>query len=231
MTTRVILLLALLSATTAQRVPPQVFETSFSNNVVSVLAVNLPAHASATPLEASHDSFWISLNTASVAFTRQQDKVTVQFEPGDVHFFSSFETKLLTNNGADDFHGVLVALKPRALITSGCECESRSGKSVCGCKGGGHLDSLWALALGEVTLAGTSLRSGEGFRAAATRDDMLLVAITDLDLDDEIDARNSNSTPKAALQLKAGNAAWIPGGRHQFKNSGGSIARFVTFEF
>lgn len=232
MTVKVILLLALLSSlTAAQTAPPQTFENRFSNNVVSVWEVNLSAHASATPLEDSHDSFWISLNTATVSFTRQQDKATVQFEPGDVRFFPSFETKLLTNSGADDFHGVLVALKPRALITNGCECESRSGKSVCGCKGGGHLDSLWALALGEVTLAGTSLRAGEGFRSAASRDDMLLVAISDLDLDDEVRTGDGDSASKTSLHLKAGETAWIPGGRHQLKNAGANTARFVTFEF
>jgi len=224
-------LLGLLSGIAiAQSSPRQVYETRFQNNVVNVSEIDLPAHATANPLEAAHDSFWVALSPANVTFSRQQDKVAVQFEPGDVRFFSSFETKLLANTGADDFHGVLVALKPRALITNGCECESRSGKSVCGCSGG-HLDSLWALALGEVTLAGTSLRPGEGYRSAAVRDDMLVVAVTDVELDDEARSPESETSPRRSIHLKAGEAAWIAGGRHQLKNTGAATARFVTFEF
>jgi len=231
-TRRLILLLVLLGiGASAQSSSQGNYHSRFENDVVAVYEVDLASHASASPFEAAHDSFWISLSPASVTFSRQQDKTVVQFEPGDVRFFPSFETKLLTNTGPTEFRGVMVALKPRALISNGCECTGNTGKTLCGCKGANHLESLWAFSLGDVTLAGTSLAAGEGFSSAASRDDMLLVAVTDVRLQDDAGSAEPEREQKAALRLNAGEAVWIIGGRHQFKNVGTTTARFVTFEF
>jgi hypothetical protein len=227
---RFILLLALLGVAHGQSSPQTAYQSRFENDVVAVYEVDLLARASASPLEAAHDSFWVSLTSANVTFSGQ-DKTTVQFEPGDVRFFPSFETKLLTDTGSTEFRGVMVALKPRALISSACECTGNTGKTLCGCKGAGHLESLWAFSLGEVTLAGTSLAAGEGFRSAAPRDDMLLVAVTDLQLQDEANSGGADTLNLPPLRLKAGEAAWIRGGRHQLKNIGNAPVKFVTFEF
>ena len=207
------------------------YQSRFENDVVSVYEVDLPAHASASAIEGAHDSFWVSLSPSTVVFSTQQGNSMVQLEPGDVRFFPSFETKSLTNNGPGEFRGVMVALKPRALISNGCECTGNTGKTICGCKGASHLESLWALSLGEVTLAGTSLASGEGFRSAAPRDDMLLVAVTDLQLQDQTRTPGGDSDDGPSLRLKAGEAAWIRAGRHQFRNVGNASVKFVTFEF
>jgi hypothetical protein len=204
------------------------YHLRFENDVVAMYQLDLVPQAAVRPLLAMHDSFWISLSTAEVTFSREQDKLAVQLNPGDVHFFSSFETNLVTNSGHSNFRGVLVVLKPRALISAGCECNGNTARTICGCKGATHLEPLWALSLGEVTLAGTSLAAGEGFRAAAPRDDMLLVAVTDVELEDAAARTNSE---QSALKLSAGQAAWIPQGRHQFRNTGDETARFVTIEF
>jgi hypothetical protein len=228
---RFILLLALLGVASSQSSLRTAYQSRFENDVVAVYELDLLAHASASPFEAAHDSFWVSLTSASVTFSGQQDKTMVQFEPGDVRFFPSFETKLLTDTGSTEFRGVMVALKPRALISSACECTGNTGKTLCGCKGAGHLESLWAFSLGDVTLAGTSLAAGEGFRSAAPRDDMLLVAVTDLQLEDEANSAGADTLNAPPLRLKAGEAAWIRGGRHQLKNVGNTAVKFVTFEF
>jgi hypothetical protein len=206
------------------------YQTKFENDVVAVYELNLAAHASTSTFQSAHDTFWLSLTDSTVSFSHQQSKTDVRWQPGDTRFFPSFETNLLTNTGITEFRGVMVALKPRGLISGACDCAGNTSKTICGCKGATRLDPLWALSLGEVTLAGTSLAAGESFRAAALRDDMLLVAITDVDLAD-LGAQDSESSPLPVRRLKSGDALWINGGRHQFKNVGSETARFVTFEF
>ena len=206
------------------------YQTKFENDVVAVYQLNLAAHASAPTLQSAHDTFWVSLTDSSLSFSREQSKSDVRWQPGDTRFFPSFETNLLTNTGATEFRGVIIALKPRGLISGACDCAGSTSKTICGCKGGTHLESLWALSLGSVTLAGTSLSAGESFRAAALREDMLLVAVTNITLTD-LGTQDSDSAGLPVLRLKSGDAIWIVGGRHQFKNVGNELARFVTFEF
>jgi hypothetical protein len=202
------------------------YQSTLENDVVAAYEVNLPAHASAPNFQSAHDTFWIALNDGVVGFIGSKDsKKEVRFAAGDTRYLASFEAKSLVNDGADTFRGVLVALKPRGLTGNNCQCGAGNASFVCGCSSSQHLDPLWALALGNVTLAGTTLSVGEAFRAALRRDDMLLVAVTDVQLEDEAD-ENSN-----AILLRSGQAAWIRSGRHQFKNVGGAAARFVTIEF
>lgn len=221
------LLLMFVAVANAQTGTQGNYRSKFENDVVAVYALDLAEHASAASMESAHDSFWVSLSSATVVFSGQRDS-TAEFAVGDVRFFPSFEIKRLANNGTTDFHGILVVLKPRALISNPCDCTGNTGKTLCGCKGANHFEPLWAYSLGNVTLAGTSLSAGEGFRSAAPRDDMLLLAITDLDLYDEA---KGDSELAGALHLKSGEAAWIRGGRHQFKNIGSAAAKLVTFEF
>jgi len=206
------------------------YRTKFENDLVAVYQLDLPANASASTFQSAHDTFWLSLTDSTVSFARPQSKLDVRWQVGDTRFFQSFETNVLTNAGSTDFRGIMVALKQRALVSNGCECSGSTAKAVCGCKGATHLDSLWALSLGEVTLAGTLLDAGESFRAAAMRDDMLLVAVTDISLTD-LALQHSDVVEPSVLHLKSGDAIWINAGRHQFKNVGSEKARFVTFEF
>jgi hypothetical protein len=228
-----IVVLILSAVALAQSSAEGKYQSKLENDVVAVYQIDLAPHASAAVFQSAHDTFWLSLNDANVSFARSSSgTVDIEFRPGDTRFFSSFETKLLTNTGNTEFRGVMIALKARGLTNNGCECTGSTGKTVCGCKGGTHLESLWALSVGNVTLAGTTLAAGEAFRSAALRDDMLLVAVTDLDLQDEAKGGATESesyTP--AIHLKPGDAAWVAGGRHQFKNMGSGAARFVTLEF
>lgn len=208
------------------------YESKLENDVVAVYQLNLEPHASAAVFQSARDTFWLSLNNAKVRFALASSGSTdIEFQSGDTRFFPSFETKLVTNSGNSEFRGVLIALKARGLTTNACECTGTTGKTVCGCKGASHLESLWALSLGDVTLAGTALAAGEAFRSAALRDDMLLVAVTDLDLQDEAKGAAETESYSPAIRLKAGDAAWVAGGHHQFKNVGSAQARFVTLEF
>lgn len=209
----------------------QRYQSVFENDVVAVYRLDLPVSGSVSTLQSAHDSFWLSLGNASLTFSVQRGRSPVEFRSGDTRFFPSFDTKLVSNTGKTEFQGVVVVLKPRALISSDCECTGNTGKAVCGCKGAGHLESLWAFNMGAVTLAGTELGPDERFRGAAQRDDMLMVAITDLDLTDDLENPAPDQVENSAIRLKAGQAVWVRGGRHRFKNISAEAARFVTFEF
>lgn len=224
-----VLLLLLSSSAVAQTLAQAKYESTFDNDIVSVYKLDLPSRGSVSAFQSGHDSFWLSLTDATVRFSRQQGSVEAAFKPGDARYFSSFETKLLTNIGDTEFRAVMVTLKPRALVSSGCECTGSTGKTICGCKDASHLESLWAFSMGNVTLAGTSLAPDEAFRAAAVRDDMLLIAIGETDLQDE--AGSGSEMMRSTMHLKSGDAVWIKGGRHRFKNIGNGTAKFVTFEF
>ena len=227
-----VLLILLNSLAITQTFPKGEYESALDNDVVSVYKVDLPSRASVSAFQSGHDTFWVSVTDATVRFSLQQGTIDAQFRPGDARFFPSFDTKLLTNIGSTEFRGVMVTLKPRALISSGCECTGNTGKTICGCKGASHLESLWAFSMGDVTLAGTSLDPNQAFRSAAVRDDMLLVAVSDIDLQDETAADSgSEMMHNSPMHLKSGDAIWIKGGRHRFKNAGSASARFVTFEF
>jgi len=206
------------------------FESKFENDVVAVYEISLAPGETASAFQSAHDTVWLSLADATVTFASgQTGKTEARFAPGDARFFSSFETRSLRNTGAEVFRGLMIALKARGLVRNGCECTGNTGKAICGCTGAGHLDSLWAFSLGDVTLAGTSLMAGEAFRSASIREDMLLLAITDLTLADE--ANPDAETGNAVLRLKVADAVWINGGRHKLKNIGREKARFVTLEF
>ena len=227
--TQVLLLVTLCVSGFAQS-PQGHYESKFENDVVAVYQLNLEPGGTASAFQSAHDTVWLSLTDATVSFSRtQSSKTDVHFAPGDARFFSSFETTALTNTGAGTFRGLMIALKARGLVSNGCECTGSTGKTICGCAGAGHLDSLWAFSLGNVTLAGTSLVAGEAFRSAPLREDMLLVAITDLTLANE--AKPDTQAGNATLRLKAADAVWINSGRHKLKNTGTETARFVTLEF
>src|SRR5207302_1482558 len=100
-------------------------------------------------------------------------------------------------------------------------------RAVCGCLGSNRLPPLWALVVGQLTFAGTRLEGGQSFASAARRDDMLLVAVTAVELRDDSAADPEHD---ASYHLSPGESAWIPAGRHRFQNTSDAATRFVTIE-
>jgi hypothetical protein len=206
------------------------YRLKFENDVAVAYEVTLPAGEAAPVFQSAHDTFWLSLSDSTVTFkTSESTKMDARFLPGDARYFPSFGITLIRNIGTEEFKAVMISLKARGLVTNGCECTGATGKTICGCKGASHLESLWAFSMDQVTLAGTSLAPGEAFRNSALRDDMLLVAISDVDLNDESPGiATGDQTP---LRLRAGDVAWIPSGRHKLRNAGTNLAHFATLEF
>ena len=226
-----LLLGALVAAQSGHEVRPSEvrFEPRFENEHASVTTLDLPPGSFARAFQnTTHDILWIALSDGDASFVRgTHDKMPAMFRAGDTRLFHSYEIASVANAGASPLRSAVVQLKQHGLTSGGCGCSGESERAVCGCPGAAHLPLLWALAAGQITLAGTRLDPGQAFARAIRREDMLLVAITAADLRDEA----ADNPDAATLHLASGDAAWIKAGRHQFRNTGGAAARFVTIEF
>ncbi len=172
---------------------------------------------------------WIGLNDAGITFLdSERNPAEVHFRPGGVRFFRSYATESLVNGSGSTFHGVLLQIKRRAAPAA-CMCGSEAERSVCGCGQASPLPVLWAVALRNCTLGGTTLQAGQSFAGAVPREDTVLVAITGLTLQD--DAASGGDSRSAIIQLQPGGAIWLAAGLHRLKNVGTADARFVTLEF
>jgi len=226
---RALAIVALAAALAAQTSREARFETRLENEQIEVYWLDLPARAHARVFQNTHDVIWIALNDGEATFSRSlHDDVHSAFRSGDVRLFTSFQVETVTNPGDTPLHAAVVQFKRRGLVSSGCGCSGEAERAVCGCAGAAHLPSLWALAVGQLTLAGTRLDAGQAFASSARRDDMLLVAVTPLQMRDISAADTENA---GDVRLAPGEAVWLKAGRHRFQNTGDSALRFVTIEF
>ena len=195
------------------------------NDYVRVSSLEFLAGSHA-PAENLWDLVWIALDDTNLTLLPMEgDRQEINFRAGDVRFFRSFRIREFQNDSDEPFRGIVVELKQRNLTADACFCFGQIERSVCGCGAPSHLPSLWAVGIGSITLAGTTLTADQSFTGARNRDDSLLVALTQLQLRDLADGGSSG------LQLNPGEVSWIKAGRHQFRNVGQNTARFVTIEF
>ncbi len=224
---RCFLALAFALSALAQTAPEARYRQLFENDRVRVYTLELAPGQNAPIYQNVHDVVLVALQDAAITLVHPEgDTAERRFTTGDTRFLPRFRGRLLRNNGSAPFRAVLVEILSRGLNHAACGCGTRIEKSVCGCENGSSLPDLWALSLGDLTMAGSSLDPGHGFRAARPRDDMLLVAVTSFQLRD--DAGRENPRP---IALAAGEVSWFKPGRHQFRNVGTTPARFVTLEF
>ena len=218
-----LLLLLALALVQAQTPTTARFASVFDNPQVAVYSLDLQPRARAAAFQGTHDVLWVALNDASVTFVRRDQSNAADLNTGDVRFFPEFQLASVTNGGTASAKGVLIEIKARGGVPS-CGCSAAVERSVCGC-GGGHLPPLWALGFGSITLGGTTLRAGQSFLGSSFRDDMLLVAVTDVELKDDAASEASE------IRLAPGEVRWLPAAAHQFRNVATQPARFVTVEF
>lgn len=200
------------------------FASVFDNPQVAVYSLQLPPRARAAAFQGTHDVIWVALNDAVVTFAGRDHSDSADLKTGDVRFFPEFQLASISNGGPATARGVLIEIKVRGEMPA-CGCSGDVERSICGCAGGGHLPALWALGFGKITLGGTTLHAGQSFLGSSYRDEMLLVAVSDLDLKDDASPR------PAEVRLAAGQARWFPPAAHQFRNLASEAARFVTVEF
>ncbi len=212
-----------------QRGEPGRFTRGFENTRVDVNVVELAPGAPVRVYQYTHDVVWIALTDGEVRFGGgDSPEVTVRFRAGDARLFRSFQVQSATNVGTTPLRAAAVQLKDRGLTTGGCGCSGATERAVCGCRNAPPLPAMWALGVGQVTLAAATLDPGDGFRFAVRRNDMLLVAVSGIDLRDEAVTDEDGAVK---LRLASGDAMWLSAGRHRLRNSTEAPARFVTIEF
>lgn len=207
----------------AAAIPPDGrFHSLVENRRLHAFALNLGPHTKSPIFQNAHDVIWIAVESGQWIFFHDGLPQPVQMRAGEARFLERHQVQTAQNSDDEPRLAVVVELEQPVLGLAGCPCTAEMESSVCGCGAGAHLPGLWAANLGNVTLAGTTLQSGESFARATPRGDSLLVAITPLSLEDQTD--------NTAIDLAPGQALWLPAGVHRFKNLGNSPARFVTLE-
>ncbi len=224
-----LLCLAVSIAAPAQIPAGSPYRQIFENHYIRVFRVELPPHGQAPIYQNMHDLVWVALSNSTLTIVQSEgERKELRLRAGDTRFFGSYEVRSVTNAAEETLHGILAEIKVRGLASGGCGCTGEVEKTVCGCGRSIHLPDLWALVVGRITLGGTTLSPGVSTQGGEFRGDTLLVAVAPLQLRDEASPRlNGDST----LRLAAGEVRWVKEGRHQFRNTGKSAARFVTIEF
>jgi hypothetical protein len=201
------------------------FELQLSNPAVAVFSLALPGPGRAAFFQNTRDVVLIGLQHSSITLIANDgNRQLVSLWPGDARFLPRNQFKSLFNENTNVFTGVVVEIKARPSDPQSCGCGAEVEKIVCGCASR-PLPGLWAFATDAVTLAGTTLQTNEVWKGSAKRGDTLLVAITSAQLQEDTAAATRR------LDLIPGQAEWIAGGLHQFRNLGKRPARFVTIEF
>ena len=232
---RLVLLLAVIVAFThllsAQRASAN-YEKTFQNARIHVFRLSLSPHASTPVYLANHDQVWIAL--ADLDMTLRSDTQVSQqshLKAGDARFVARGTVQAISLNSSNAATLIVIILNPMPADKDqlSCDCTGEVAQTVCGCGKSSDLPSLWAVAIGNITLAASTLRPAQSYPEAVGRDDMLLIAITPVLLRDLVGS--SSKDRGAELKLAAGESAWIPAGLHRFQNVAPSPAHFVTLEF
>jgi hypothetical protein len=217
-----LLLALLLPLAQAQR--EERFEPSFDHPRVGVNTVALPPGSRVRVVQNTHDIVWIALSDGAVRFAGPGLNSVATMRAGDARLFRSFQVQTAVNTGAAPVRAAVIELKDRGLTTGGCGCSGTSERALCGCTAAPALPDVWAVGVGQITVASTTLAPGSGYAWGVRRNDLLLVAIGDVTLHD--DERDDGE-----VKLAPGQAAWFPAARHRFRNEGAAPARFVAVEF
>jgi len=202
------------------------FDLLLANRIVEVFALELPPASHVRLRQNMYDVVVIALEDSALTIVPARGAgEDVQLNSGEVRVLRSFSVQELANNSGVKSRFILVALKSHGVESGECGCSGEVERSICGCSSR-HLPQLWALSIGGSTLAGVSLAPNEKFAGANYRDDSLLVAVTNIQLQDEL-----ASGSEARLSLPPGAVKWLSQGRRQFKNTASHTARFITIEF
>lgn len=204
-----------------RQTPAATAELALSNAWTAVFDLLLPDGAETALFQNTHDVILIGLQESRLGLvTASGERQPIELGAGDVRWLPRHRFKSLVNRGGEQSRAVAVEIKSGASGAS-CECAGAVERVVCGCERG-RLPGLWALSTGTVTLAGTTLTSERPLWGPGTRNNTLLVAITPLRLE---------QAPTAMIELRSGEAYWLPQGTHRLKDAGRRPARFVTVEF
>jgi len=202
------------------------YEPVLENNYVDVFQLKLGPHFRAPLFQNVHDVVWVALESSTPSFVMASgQKVRTGLAAGDTRFFPSFSVRSVVNDSTETLEAVVVTIKPRGQGTGRCGCAGDAERSLCGCVGAKSMPALWAVSMGRITLAGTTLAAQQSFERTSFRNDSLIIAITPLEI------RDTAGEAGGEIVLPAGGVGWMKAGAHRLKNSGSREVRFVSIEF
>jgi hypothetical protein len=198
-----------------------------------VFRLEVPSSARVPVYVAHHDQIWVTISSARLSMQRSDGRTEdLELEPGVARFFPAQQIKAVANQSGARVELVVVELKHPSDAAQGCQCTGVVATTVCGCRGALRLPPLWALSLGDVTVAGTTLNPGQSCCTAVPRGDTLLVAITSVELT-YVATKDASPEPMSTpsrVKLGPGEVLWLAGGRRNLVNVGNAAARFVSIE-
>lgn len=188
-----------------------------------------------------HDYVTVNLGAAELSNgVKDKEPVTVKFSDGDTRFGSAPLTHFVRDTGPEPFRNLTIELlQDKSSRNSTAQWDEERGLDVLP---NGTKQILFVkdgVRVSEFELQPNGAVPREHHTGA-----QLLVAVSDLNLRNEVEARGHNPSPKSAdsaadvrsfdngLQMKSGDLKWFPAGSIQtIVNGGSSTAKFVTLEF
>jgi quercetin dioxygenase-like cupin family protein len=213
------------------------------NRKVRVFSVEVPPKASTLLHRHKNDYVFVTLGDSVVRNERQGEKPgELRLADGDVRFTKGGFAHIATNLAEAPFRNVTIeVLKPARGIVRLATCDVNEGIE-CGfcdisaegkqkCEWPGDMKALPELEKKEqdyaVYQSVVHLQPGSKTGMHAHKEDHLLVAVSDLELKNEVEGK-----PAETVRMKSGEVRWVKGGfSHSLTNLGKQPAWWVAFEF
>jgi len=198
---------------------------ALENAYVRVFQVEVAPHSATLMHWHRHDYMFVSLGASEVENdVAGKSPVTLKLQDGEARFTSATFAHIAKNLAGTPFRNVTIEFlqDEKARNSPPAKWDQERGLNVLN---GGTQDILFVKDGARV--AETELQPAGVFPRHHHAGPHLLVAITDLDLRSDDDAKGSSP-----VQLKSGEVRWVPGGStHTLTNVGKSTAKLVTVEF
>jgi hypothetical protein len=198
---------------------------AFENEYVRVFKVEVAAHDATFLHRHRHDYLFISLGSADVSNEVEgKSPAQLKLQDGQTGFLAGNFAHIARNLAASPFRNVTIELlqDQKARTAPPPKWDEERGLHVLH---GGTQEILFVKDGARVSEV--ELQPGGMLPSHHHNGPHLVIAITDLDLRNDIEGRGP-----APAQLKSGDAKWLPGGyTHMLTNIGKQSSKFVTVEF
>ncbi|MFL6258840.1 MAG: hypothetical protein ACJ76Y_03910 [Thermoanaerobaculia bacterium] len=191
---------------------------ALENAQIRVFQVEVPPHAATLMHRHDHDYVFVTLGAAEVENdVAGKPPVPLKLQDGETRFSTGGFAHLAKNLGDTPFRNVTIELLQPGTATG----EAGKPREL----PGGTITPI--LFKDGVRVSDIRLKAGGSIPRHHHDAPHLVVAVTDLTLKNETEGQ-----PAATRTLKAGEAAWIPGGiTHTVTNVAPGEARLITLEF
>jgi quercetin dioxygenase-like cupin family protein len=195
------------------------------NEYVRVFHVEVPPHDATLMHAHHHDYIFVTLGASEIENDVQgKPPVTLKLQDGEARFVSGNFSHLARNLAGTPFRNVTIELlqDEAARNNPPPPWDEERGLSILH---GGTQDIIFVK--DGVRVTETDLQPGADLPSHHHIGPHLVVAITDLDLRNDVEGKSP-----VPVHLNSGEVKWVPGGfTHSLTNIGKQQAKFVTLEF